>query len=81
MCQVEQYIPVAQTRPKQPHIWLLFLKAGYKRAVLGTTIFSNEKGHATRSAEMSGQVKVVTFKGGPKYSGWTYPRWSVPSGF
>ena len=42
---MERYIPVAQTRPKPPHVWLLFLYAGYKRAVLGTTILSNGKGH------------------------------------
>ena len=28
-----------------PHVWLLFLLVGYKRAVLGTTILSNGKGH------------------------------------
>ena len=57
MCQVEHYIPVAQTRPKQPHIWLLFLKAGCKRAVLGRTILSNEKGHRhqLRRNERTGQ--------------------------
>ena len=42
---MERYIPVAQTRPKPPHVWLLFLYAGYKRVVLGTTILSNGKGH------------------------------------
>ena len=45
MCPMEQYNLVEQTRPKPPRIWLLFLKAGYKRAVLGTTILSNGKGH------------------------------------
>ena len=44
-CPIEQYIPVAQTQPKPPHIWLLFLWAGYKRAVLGTTVLSSGKGH------------------------------------
>ena len=45
-CPGERYIPVAQTRPKPPRVWLLFLWAGYKRAVLhGTTILSNGKGH------------------------------------
>ena len=34
------------TDPTQPlHIWLLFLQAGYKRAVPGTTILLNGKGH------------------------------------
>ena len=28
-----------------PRVWLLFLLAGYKRAVLGRTILSNRKGH------------------------------------
>ena len=35
---------------------------------------------AIRPTEMSGPVRVVTFKGGPKYSGRTQPKWSVPSG-
>ena len=38
---MERYIPVAQTRPKPPRVWLLF----FKRAVLGRTILSNGKGH------------------------------------
>ena len=42
---MERYIPVLQTRPKPPRAWLLFLQAGYKRAVLGTTILSNGKEH------------------------------------
>ena len=44
-CPIEQYIPVVQTRLKPPHVWLLFLWAGYKRVVLGITILSNGKGH------------------------------------
>ena len=39
-------ILVAQTRPKPPRVWLLFLWAGYKTAVLGTIILSNGKGHS-----------------------------------
>ena len=42
-------------------VWLLFLQAGYKRAVLGTMILSNGQGRS----------KWTTFKGGPKYSGRT----------
>ena len=42
---MERYIPVAKTRPKQPRVWLLFLKAGYKTAVLGTTILTNGEKH------------------------------------
>ena len=42
---MERYVPVAKTRPKQPRVWLLFLKAGYKTAVLGTTILTNEEKH------------------------------------
>ena len=42
---MERYISVAQTRPKPPRTWLLFLQAGYKRAVLGTTMLSNGKEH------------------------------------
>ena len=45
ICPMGQYIPVAQTRPKPPCIWSLFWKAGYRRAVLGPTILSKEKGH------------------------------------
>ena len=45
MCPMERYIPVAHTRPKPQRVCLLFLQAGYKRAVLGTTILSNGKGH------------------------------------
>ena len=41
---MERYIPVSPARPKPPHVWLLFLQVGYKRAVLGTTILSNGKG-------------------------------------
>ena len=44
-CQMERYILVAKTRPKQPRVWLLFLQAGYKTAVLGTTILTNGEGH------------------------------------
>ena len=44
-CPMERYILVAQTWPKPPRAWLLFLQAGYKRAVLGTTILSNGKEH------------------------------------
>ena len=39
----------AQTRPRPPSVWLLFLQAilqsGYQRAVLGTAILSNGKGY------------------------------------
>ena len=42
-------------------VWLLFLQAGYKRAVLGTMILSNGQDRS----------KWTTFKGGPKYSGRT----------
>ena len=45
MCPKERYIPVAHTQPKPPHVWLLFSWAGFKRAVLGTTILSNGKGN------------------------------------
>lgn len=45
MCPIKPYILVAQTWPKRPHSWLLFLSTGYKRAVLRTTILSNGRGH------------------------------------
>ena len=67
---MERYIQLAQTRPKPPLVWLLFLKGvGHKRAVLGTTLLPNGKGHFGQRA---------TFKAGHEYSGWTKPKWSVP---
>ena len=49
----------AQTLPRPPRVWLLFLyKAGYKRAVRGTTIWSNGKEHFLPS----GQSGPCTFK-------------------
>ena len=45
MCPMERYIVVAQNWPKPPCLRSLFLRAGYKRAVLGTKILSNGKGH------------------------------------
>ena len=42
---MERYIPAAQTRPKPPRVWLFFMLAGYKRAVLGRTILSIGKWH------------------------------------
>ena len=60
---MKRYIPVAQTRPKPPRVWLLFLKGvGPKRSVLGTTLLPNGKGHFGQRA---------TFKAGPEYSGRT----------
>ena len=40
------YVPNAFRlhRPNPPRVWLLLLYAGYKRAVLGTTILPNGKG-------------------------------------
>ena len=38
---MERYIPFAQTRAKPLCVCLLLLQAGYKGAVLGTTILSN----------------------------------------
>ena len=67
---MERYIPVAQARPNPPRVWLLFLLAGYKRAVLGTTILANGKG--------PDRSKRATFKADPEYSGRTKPKWSVP---
>ena len=69
---MERYIPVAQTRPKPPRAWLLFLQAGYKRAVLGTTILSNGKEHFGPTDQND-----QTFKADSEYSGRTKPKWSV----
>ena len=51
MCPMEQYIPVAhvKTSPEPLRFWLLFLQAGYKRAVLGMTLLSNGKGDFGRT--------------------------------
>ena len=57
-CPMERYIPVVQTRLKPPRVWLLFMKAGYKRAVLRTTILSHGKGISVRLTEITGLVKV-----------------------
>ena len=53
---------------------VLHLQAGYKRAVLGTTLLSNGNGHF-------GPTDQTTKRGpqdGPEYSGRTKPKWSVP---
>ena len=73
-------ILVAQTRPKPPRVWLLFLWAGYKTAVRGTIILSNGKGHSgpTDRPKWPDRSKWTTFKTGPEYSGRTKPKWSVP---
>jgi len=42
---------------------------GHKRALLGTTLLPNGKGHFGQRA---------TFKAGPEYSGRTKAKWSVP---
>ena len=67
-----QYILVAQTRPKPPRVWLLFCKQDTKRAVLGTTILSNGKGHfgPTDRNDRTGQSGppsklVLNIPGGP----------------
>ena len=54
---MERYIPIAHTQPKPPRAWLLFLQAGYKRGVLGTTILSNGKEHfgPTERNDQTGQ--------------------------
>ena len=69
-CPMKWYISVAQTSPKPPCVWLLFLQAGCKRAVLGTTLLSNGKGHF-------GLTDQTTKRGpqdGPEYSGQTKPK-------
>ena len=58
-CQMERFIPVSQIRSKPQGVCLLFLlQAGYKRAVLGTTILSNGRDFSVGPTEMSGLVKV-----------------------
>ena len=64
---MERYIvPVAQTRSKPPRVWLLFLQAIYRRAVLGTTICKTVREILVRPTEMTGSVKWTTLKGGLK---------------
>ena len=58
-CPMERFIPVSQIRSKPQGVCLLFLlQAGYKRAVLGTTILSNGRDFSVGPTEMSGLVKV-----------------------
>ena len=54
------YIPVAQTPPKPPRAWLLFLQAGYKRAVLlywGQQFCQMERNISVQPTEMTRPVK------------------------
>ena len=64
---MEQSLPVTKTRPKR-------LVAEYKRAVLGTTILSNGKGHfgPTDRYNRTGQ------RGSPSKLVPNIPEWSVP---
>ena len=56
---MERFIPVSQIRFKPQGVCLLFLlQAGYKRAVLGTTIMSNGRDFSVGPTEMGGVVKV-----------------------
>ena len=56
---MEWFIPVSQIRSKPQGVCLLFLlQAGYKRAVLGTTILSNGRDFSVGPTEMSGLVKA-----------------------
>ena len=53
------YIPVPQTRPKPTCIWLLFLWAGNKRAVLGGHhLCQMKRDISVPPSEMTRQVKV-----------------------
>ena len=62
-CQMEWFIPVSQIRSKPQGVCLLFLlQAGYKRALLGTTILSNGRDFSVGPTEMSGLVKVNHFQ-------------------
>ena len=84
-CPTEEYILVIPTQPKPLPVWSLFLKAGYKRVVTGTTIkfLSNVKAGRFRFdwPKWTDWSKWKTFKGGPKYSGQTEPKRSVPFDF
>ena len=40
-----RYIPVAETKPKPPQVWLSCLLAGYRSLVLGKIILSNGRRH------------------------------------
>ena len=57
-CQMERFITVTQTRPKPPRVSLLFLQAGYKGAVLRTTICQMERDISVQPTEMTGPFKV-----------------------
>ena len=81
MCPMEQYIQVAHTRPKPPHVSLLFSYLGFKRAVLGTSILSNGEERFGPTDRNDQTRQGTTFKAGPKYSGLTELKWSVPFDF
>ena len=54
-------------------------KQDTKKAILGTTILSNGKGHFGPDLQKRpDRSKLTTFKAGTEYSGRTKPKWSVP---
>ena len=66
-------------RPNPSHSVKLFLYAGYKRAVLGTTILSNGEGHfsSTDQNDKTSQSGPPS-KLSPEYSSQTKLKWSIP---
>ena len=55
---MEQYIPVAQTRPKLLRVWSLFCKQDTKERYWGHQFCLMERDISVRPTEMTGLVKV-----------------------
>ena len=53
-----QYIPVAQTRPKPPRVWLLFRKQDTKERYWGQQFCLMERDISGRPTETTGPFKV-----------------------
>ena len=67
-------------RPNPSHSLLLFLYAGYKRAILATTLLSNREGHfsPTDQNDQTSQSGPPSKLISPEYSSQTKLKWSVP---
>ena len=82
MCPMEQYIPVAHTRPKPPHVGYCSRKQDAKELFWGQQFCQMERNISVRPTDRNDQTgQGTTFKAGPKYSGLTELKWSVPFDF
>ena len=62
---MEQSLPVANTRPKPPRIWLQNTKERY----WGQQFCQMERGISVRPTEITGWSMRTNFKAGPEYNG------------